>query len=83
MMRPARDEIMVILGYGIANYAHTNVTFHDKTKHVVLGLNLRYEPKYRRNWLLSACAYNNGQQGTMRLIKSMHLTANVRLIERA
>ena len=33
--------------------------------------------EYRRNWLLSACAYNNGQQGTMRL------TASVRLIERA
>ena len=37
---------------------------------------------YRRNWLLSACAYSNGQQETMRLIKSMRLTASVRLIER-
>ena len=32
--------------------------------------------QYRRNWLLSACAYSNGQQETMRL------TASVRLIER-
>ena len=31
---------------------------------------------YRRNWLLSACTYSNGQQETM------HLTASVRLIER-
>ena len=31
---------------------------------------------YRRNWLLSARAYSNGQQETMRL------TASVRLIER-
>ena len=37
---------------------------------------------YRRNWLLSACAYSHGQQETMRLIKSMRLTASVRLIER-
>ena len=37
---------------------------------------------YRRNWLLSTCAYSNGQQETMRLIKSMRLTASVRLIER-
>ena len=39
--------------------------------------------KYRRNWLLSACAYNNGRQGTRRLIKSMRLTVSVCLIERA
>ena len=38
--------------------------------------------RYRRNWLLSACAYSNGQQETMRLIKSIRLTAIVRLIER-
>ena len=38
--------------------------------------------KYRRNWLLSACAYSNGRQETMCLIKSMRLTASVRLIER-
>ena len=37
---------------------------------------------YRRNWLLSACAYSNSQQETMCLIKSMRLTASVRLIER-
>ena len=36
---------------------------------------------YRRNWLLSAWAYNNEQQGNMRLIKSMRLTASVCLIE--
>ena len=40
-------------------------------------------PSYRRNWLLNTYTYNNGQQGNMRLIKSMRLTANVRLIERA
>ena len=39
--------------------------------------------RYRRNWLLSACAYNNRRQETMRLIRSMRLTASVRLIERA
>ena len=33
---------------------------------------------YRRNWLLSAHAYSNGQQETI----GMHLTASVRLIER-
>ena len=38
---------------------------------------------YRRRWLLSACAYKNEQQGNMRLIKNMRLTASVRLIERA
>ena len=38
--------------------------------------------EYRRNWLLSACAYSNGQQETVRLIKSMRLTASVHLIER-
>ena len=37
---------------------------------------------YRRNWLLSACAYSHGQQEIMRLIKSMRFTASVRLIER-
>ena len=37
---------------------------------------------YRRNWLLSACAYSHGQQEAMRLIKSMRLTASVCLIER-
>ena len=30
--------------------------------------------------LFSACAYSNGQQETMRLIKSMRLAASVRLI---
>ena len=39
-----------------------------------------YHESYCRNQLLSTCAYNNG---TMRLIKSMRLTASVRLIERA
>ena len=39
--------------------------------------------RYRRNWLLSACAYSNRRQETMRLIRSMRLTASVRLIERA
>ena len=29
--------------------------------------------KYRRNWLLSACAYNTRQQENMRLTKSMRL----------
>ena len=38
---------------------------------------------YRRRWLLSACAYKNEQQGNMRLIKNVRLTASVRLIERA
>ena len=28
---------------------------------------------YRRNWLLSACAYSNGQQETMCLTASVHL----------
>ena len=37
---------------------------------------------FRRNWLLSACAYSNRRQETMRLIRSMRLTASVRLIER-
>ena len=36
---------------------------------------------YRRNWLLSACAYNTRQQEFMRLIKSMHLTGSMRLIK--
>ena len=38
---------------------------------------------YRRNWLLSACAYNTRQQENMRLIKSMRLTGSMRLIKSA
>ena len=38
---------------------------------------------YRRNWLLSTCAYNTRQQENMRLIKSMHLTGSMRLIKSA
>ena len=47
--------------------------------------NILYKPfkRYRRRWLLSACAYKNEQQGNMRLIKNMCLTESVRLIERA
>ena len=37
--------------------------------------------KYRRNWLLSACAYNTRQQENMRLTKSMRLTGSMRLIK--
>ena len=44
---------------------------------------LRHDISYRRNWLLSACAYNNRRQETMHLIRSIRLTASVRLIERA
>ena len=39
--------------------------------------------RYRRNWLLSACAYNTRQQENMRLIKSMRLTGSMRLIKSA
>ena len=35
---------------------------------------------YRRNWLLSACAYNMRQQENVRLTKSMRLTGSMRLI---
>ena len=38
---------------------------------------------YRRNWLLSACAYNTRQQENMRLTKSMRLTGSMRLIKSA
>ena len=38
---------------------------------------------YRRNWLLSACAYNTQQQENMRLIKSMRLTGSMCLIKSA
>ena len=38
---------------------------------------------YRRNWLLSACAYNMRQQENMRLTKSMRLTGSMRLIKSA
>ena len=38
---------------------------------------------YRRNWLLSACAYNTQQQESMRLTKSMRLTGSMRLIKSA
>ena len=38
---------------------------------------------YRRNWLLSACAYNTRQQENMRLTKSMCLTGSMRLIKSA
>ena len=41
------------------------------------------EPIYRRNWLLSACAYNIRQQENMRLTKSMRLTGSMRLIKSA
>ena len=36
--------------------------------------------KYRRNWLLSICAYSNRRQETMRLIKSMRLTVSVSVL---
>ena len=35
--------------------------------------------RYRRNWLLSACAYSNGQQETMRLTASVRLIKTMRL----
>ena len=38
---------------------------------------------YRRNWLLSAYAYNTRQQENMRLTKSMRLTGSMRLIKSA
>ena len=38
---------------------------------------------YRRNWLLSVCAYNTRQQENMRLTKSMRLTGSMRLIKSA
>ena len=40
---------------------------------------------YRRNWLLSACAYNTRQQenNIMCLIKSIRLTGSMRLIKSA
>ena len=38
---------------------------------------------YRRNWLLSACAYSTRQQENMRLTKSMRLTGSMRLIKSA
>ena len=39
--------------------------------------------QYRRNWLLSACAYNTWQQENMCLTKSMRLTGSMRLIKSA
>ena len=36
---------------------------------------------YRRNWLLSAYAYNTRQQENMRLTKSIRLTGSMRLIK--
>ena len=41
------------------------------------------QEKYRRNWLLSACAYNTRQQENMRLTKSMRLIGSMRLIKSA
>ena len=34
---------------------------------------------YRRNWLLSACAYNTRQQENIRLTKIIRLTGSMRL----
>ena len=44
---------------------------------------LKASVTYRRNWLLSTCAYNTRQQENMRLTKSMRLTGSMRLIKSA
>ena len=47
---------------------------------IAIGSNIKIRVEdYRRNWLLSACAYSSRRQETMCLIKSMRLTGSVRL----
>ena len=36
--------------------------------------------KYRRRWLLSACAYNSWQQGNMRLTRNSHLISGWEIV---
>ena len=70
--------ILVYVNRDIHINVHTRITVC-----IMLVQHCLIELTYRRNWLLSACAYSSRQKETMRLIKSMRLTASVCLIERA
>ena len=61
--------------YTVHAFSMSNTKYLVFTKLHLNTFNLAH--KYRRHWLLSACAYKNEQQG------NMCLTASVRLIERA
>ena len=71
----------------ICVFHHLSNLLHNKSVAASHGItrylrNISLE-HYCRRWLLSTCAYKNEQQGNMRLIKNMRLTASVCLIERA